>query len=45
MAELDHWNPVLRSANLRDKPIGIRLAGKEIVLFRTSNCESVGDSV
>jgi len=35
MAELDHWHPVLRSEDLRDKPAAVRLAGQEIVVFRT----------
>src|ERR687885_2864467 len=35
MAELDHWHPVLLSRRLRRKPVGVRLAGRPIVLFRT----------
>jgi phenylpropionate dioxygenase-like ring-hydroxylating dioxygenase large terminal subunit len=34
MAAIDHWHPVLLSKHLRDRPVGIRLAGKEMVLFR-----------
>src|SRR5262249_2447520 len=34
MAALDHWQPVLLSGELKDKPVGVRLAGQEIVLFR-----------
>jgi phenylpropionate dioxygenase-like ring-hydroxylating dioxygenase large terminal subunit len=34
MPMLDHWHPVLSGARLRDRPIGVRLAGTEIVLFR-----------
>jgi phenylpropionate dioxygenase-like ring-hydroxylating dioxygenase large terminal subunit len=34
MAELDHWHPVLLSEHLPHRPIGVRLAGREIVLFR-----------
>jgi nitrite reductase/ring-hydroxylating ferredoxin subunit len=34
MAELDHWHPVLLSDRLRGRPVGVRLAGREIVLFR-----------
>src|SRR4051812_41454667 len=34
MAALDHWHPVLPSKRLRRAPVGVRLAGKDIVLFR-----------
>lgn len=34
MAAIDHWNPVLSSKLLKDKPVGVRLAGKNLVLFR-----------
>lgn len=34
MAALDHWHPVLSTKALRDKPVGIKLAGQDIVLFR-----------
>src|SRR5262245_1034594 len=34
MAALDHWHPVVRSKRLKRAPVGVRLAGKEIVLFR-----------
>jgi phenylpropionate dioxygenase-like ring-hydroxylating dioxygenase large terminal subunit len=34
MGVLDHWHPVLLSKDLGSKPVGVRLAGKEIVLFR-----------
>ena len=34
MAELDHWHPVLRSEELRKKPVGVRVAGRELVVFR-----------
>ncbi|MBT9315802.1 Rieske 2Fe-2S domain-containing protein [Leptothoe spongobia] len=37
MNELNHWHPVLKSAALRQKPIGIELCGQEIVLFRTQS--------
>ena len=30
----DHWHPVLRSCELRSKPVGVKLAGREIALFR-----------
>lgn len=35
MASLDHWHPVLLSKDLRREPVAVRLAGKDIVLFRT----------
>jgi phenylpropionate dioxygenase-like ring-hydroxylating dioxygenase large terminal subunit len=35
MAMLDHWHPVLRSKRLRRKPVAVRLAGKQIALFRS----------
>jgi phenylpropionate dioxygenase-like ring-hydroxylating dioxygenase large terminal subunit len=31
---LDHWHPVLLSRDLRKRPVRVRLAGKDIVLFR-----------
>jgi len=34
MTALDHWHPVLLSEKLRNKPVGVRVAGQEIVLFR-----------
>src|SRR5690348_11691014 len=34
MAMLDHWHPVLFSHQLKEKPVGVRLCGREIVLFR-----------
>jgi phenylpropionate dioxygenase-like ring-hydroxylating dioxygenase large terminal subunit len=36
MAELDHWHPVLKSEELGDRPAGVRVAGREIVVFRTA---------
>src|SRR5580704_12176662 len=35
MGMLDHWHPMLASKKLRRKPVAVRLAGKEIALFRT----------
>jgi phenylpropionate dioxygenase-like ring-hydroxylating dioxygenase large terminal subunit len=35
MAMIDHWHPVLKSSELRNKPVGIHLAGHGIVLYRT----------
>ncbi len=37
MPALDHWHPVLCSKKLRKRPIGVRLNGKDIVLFRTED--------
>jgi len=34
MAMLDHWHPVIRSRDVRGAPVGVKLAGREIVLFR-----------
>jgi phenylpropionate dioxygenase-like ring-hydroxylating dioxygenase large terminal subunit len=34
MAVLDHWHPILLSSKLRAEPVGVRLGGKDIVLFR-----------
>src|SRR5712692_8216262 len=34
MSILDHWHPVLQSQRLRARPVGVRLAGRALVLFR-----------
>jgi phenylpropionate dioxygenase-like ring-hydroxylating dioxygenase large terminal subunit len=34
MSVLDHWHPVLQSQALRAQPVGVRLAGRSLVLFR-----------
>jgi phenylpropionate dioxygenase-like ring-hydroxylating dioxygenase large terminal subunit len=34
MAALDHWNPVLLARALKNKPVAVQLAGKQLVLFR-----------
>ncbi|WP_227254417.1 Rieske 2Fe-2S domain-containing protein [Frigoriglobus tundricola] len=34
---LDHWQPVLLSRRLRDKPVGVTVAGEQVALFRTSD--------
>jgi phenylpropionate dioxygenase-like ring-hydroxylating dioxygenase large terminal subunit len=34
MSILDHWHPVLLSRRLRAEPVGARLAGRSLVLFR-----------
>lgn len=36
MSVLRHWHPALPSDRLRDRPVGVRLAGRGIVLFRDS---------
>jgi phenylpropionate dioxygenase-like ring-hydroxylating dioxygenase large terminal subunit len=36
MAMLDHWHPVCLSPRLKDKPVGLELAGQKICLFRDS---------
>jgi phenylpropionate dioxygenase-like ring-hydroxylating dioxygenase large terminal subunit len=38
MGVLDHWHPVLQSQRLRAAPIGVRLAGHALVLFRDNEC-------
>lgn len=35
MAAWDHWHPVVDARRLKRRPIGIRLLGREIVLFRS----------
>lgn len=37
MGAFDHWHPVLLSEDLKDKPVGVKLHGQEIVLFRTAD--------
>jgi phenylpropionate dioxygenase-like ring-hydroxylating dioxygenase large terminal subunit len=37
MGMLDHWQPVLLSRELRQKPVGVTVANTPIALFRTSN--------
>src|SRR5438270_13996617 len=37
MGCLDHWHPVLRSKDLRNKPVAVRLCGKDLVLFRAAD--------
>jgi len=39
MGMLDHWQPMLPSRSLRRKPVGVRLAGRDIALFRTTTGE------
>ena len=35
MAMVDHWHPVLKSGELRNKPVGVELAGERLALYRT----------
>jgi phenylpropionate dioxygenase-like ring-hydroxylating dioxygenase large terminal subunit len=35
MGMQDHWHPVLQGCNLRQKPIGVKIAGEPIAVFRT----------
>lgn len=35
MSLLKHWHPVLLSSDLRKKPVGVRVGGQNIVLWRT----------
>ena len=35
MAMIDHWHPVLESSELRNKPVGVQLAGEGLALYRT----------
>jgi phenylpropionate dioxygenase-like ring-hydroxylating dioxygenase large terminal subunit len=37
MAMMDHWHPVLKSKELGDKPVSIRLAGETIALYRSAS--------
>jgi phenylpropionate dioxygenase-like ring-hydroxylating dioxygenase large terminal subunit len=34
MAMIDHWHPVIRSRQLRDRPVKVTVAGRSIALFR-----------
>ncbi len=36
MSVLDHWHPVLPSRALKRQPVAVRLAGHELVVFRTA---------
>jgi len=37
MAMLDHWHPLLLSGELRTKPVGVKVAGQPIAVFRTAS--------
>jgi vanillate O-demethylase monooxygenase subunit len=45
MAELDHWHPVVLSRKLGRRPVAVRLAGREIAVFRTSGGVAALDDV
>jgi phenylpropionate dioxygenase-like ring-hydroxylating dioxygenase large terminal subunit len=36
MGMLDHWHPVLMSKELRRRPVGVKVAGQPIAVFRTA---------
>ncbi len=42
MYELSHWHPVMRVRDLTRKPVGIKLCGREIVIFRSNSGEIGG---
>ena len=37
MSALDHWHPIVLSRELGRRPLGVRLAGQQLVLFRTAS--------
>ncbi len=37
MASIDHWHPVLKSRELRKKPVSVTLCDHEVVLFRSAD--------
>lgn len=37
MGMLDHWHPMLLGRNLKSQPVGVRLAGRDLVLFRPAS--------
>jgi len=44
MSVLDHWHPVLQSRVLRQKPVGVILAGQPVALFRTNSGQAAAVS-
>jgi hypothetical protein len=36
MSVLEHWHPVLANRDLKAPPVAVRLAGENLVLFRTA---------
>jgi phenylpropionate dioxygenase-like ring-hydroxylating dioxygenase large terminal subunit len=36
MAAIDHWHPVLRSRDLRPGPVAVRVAGRNLAVYRTT---------
>src|SRR5262245_10267797 len=45
MSVLDHWHPLLLSCDLGRKPVGVRLDGRPIVLYRTPEGVAALDDV
>jgi phenylpropionate dioxygenase-like ring-hydroxylating dioxygenase large terminal subunit len=45
MNEIDHWHPVLLSYRLGRRPVGVQLADRPIVLFRTPDGVAALDDV
>ncbi|HJZ56417.1 MAG TPA: Rieske 2Fe-2S domain-containing protein [Gemmataceae bacterium] len=39
MGMLDHWQPVLKAHSVRNKPVGVKVVGESIALFRTGSGE------
>lgn len=37
MAEIDHWNPILLSRRLGRQPRSVRIAGRQLVVYRTAS--------
>lgn len=37
MGMIDHWHPVVRSRDLGRTPVGVRVAGHELAVYRSSN--------
>jgi vanillate O-demethylase monooxygenase subunit len=36
MSALDHWHPVYEASRLKNKPVAVRVADRQVVLFRTA---------
>jgi len=44
MAMIDHWHPVVRSRDLGRTPVGVRVAGHDLAVYRTaSGVAALGD--
>lgn len=37
MGMIDHWHPVVRSRDLGKTPVGVRVAGRELAVYRTGS--------